>query len=162
MQDNARMNKPTLQDVLTALCLSAPHLLKKDGSINHNELARLASLNQPTVTRILNGESKEPKRGNLAKLATVFAIKVDQLEGLEKIDGLFEDDHYEYQSSSDTKQSISKGLGVAEGILGYRTDVSRLSEDDRQDVLATIREQLSPAGKLRFAQLLLSDLEDVL
>lgn len=47
--------------------------------LSEGALARLANVPQPTIHRIKSGESKDPRRENLAKIAKVFGRTVDDL-----------------------------------------------------------------------------------
>lgn len=51
-------------------------------NITQNDLARSAKVNQPTIHRILTGESREPRRSNVEKLAAFFGVSTDQLYGI--------------------------------------------------------------------------------
>lgn len=53
--------------------------LMREHGISQNELARLTKIPQPTIQRIISGESKEPRRSNLAKLAAYFGVPVAYL-----------------------------------------------------------------------------------
>ena len=44
--------------------------------VNEAELAKRSNINQPTVHRILSGESKNPRLSNLAALAKTFSVSV--------------------------------------------------------------------------------------
>ena len=160
MPDNARMKSPTLQSVLTALCLRDPRLLKNDGSINHNELARLANLNQPTVTRILNGESKEPRRDNLAKLAAFFRVGMAQIEGYEEIVGLLLGPEGVERLPAPPSSAQKKEGTTISGTKPFADKLAQLSEPAIVDVFEAIQPHLSKKGKLRLAKILISDVEE--
>jgi transcriptional regulator with XRE-family HTH domain len=51
--------------------------LMKDRGISQNELSRRSGVPQPTIKRILDGESREPRRGNIEKIAKCFGLSVD-------------------------------------------------------------------------------------
>lgn len=57
------------------------HLMEADARVNGNEnaLARLTGVSQPTIHRILSGESSEPRRSTLAPLAAYFGVAVEYL-----------------------------------------------------------------------------------
>lgn len=57
--------------------------LMRDREIGANELSRRTKVPQPTITRIRNGDSKQPKDSNLRKLAAYFGVHVDVLRGVE-------------------------------------------------------------------------------
>ncbi len=58
-----------------------PELLKEDGSINHNALARLTGIPQPTITRLLNDQIKDPSSNTIDQLATALEVNPAQLRG---------------------------------------------------------------------------------
>ncbi len=58
-----------------------PELQKEDGSINHNALARLSGIPQPTITRLLNGQIKDPSSQTVDQLAEALQISPAQLRG---------------------------------------------------------------------------------
>jgi len=49
--------------------------MAKHGIPSATELARLSGLKQPTVHRIIKGESRDPRLSNLKALADVFGLK---------------------------------------------------------------------------------------
>jgi transcriptional regulator with XRE-family HTH domain len=53
--------------------------LMKANDVSELEIAKRSGLNQPTVHRILSGESKNPRLDNLAKIAKVFNVSVAYL-----------------------------------------------------------------------------------
>lgn len=53
--------------------------------ISANELARRTGVPQPTITRILKGESQDPDTATLAPLARYYSITVSQLRGEEPL-----------------------------------------------------------------------------
>lgn len=54
-------------------------------SINQNELAERTKVPQPTINRILSGESKDPRHSTVKPLADFFGISVAQLRGDEPL-----------------------------------------------------------------------------
>jgi SOS-response transcriptional repressor LexA len=69
-------------ETLNALCSAVgPEFKKNSGTINVTTLARAIRINQPTLTRMLNGQSKEPGGENADKLCRFFGIDRDQLLG---------------------------------------------------------------------------------
>lgn len=60
------------------------HLMFKRG-IKSAELARLTGLPQPTVHRIVEGDSTRPHQSSLEALAAFFNLTLAQLKGLEQI-----------------------------------------------------------------------------
>lgn len=72
------------------------YLIEKHG-INPTFLARATKVNQPSIFRILTGESKEPRRATIEPIAQFFGIPVSWLvegdcRGLDKLNELAE--HY--------------------------------------------------------------------
>ena len=59
--------------------------LMQDKGLRAAELARRCGLTQPTVHRIVTGQSAHPHASSLAPLAEFFGVSVDQLRGLEKL-----------------------------------------------------------------------------
>lgn len=57
-------------------------------SINQNELADRTRVPQPTINRILSGESKDPRHSTVKPLADFFGITVAQLRGDEPLPDL--------------------------------------------------------------------------
>lgn len=47
--------------------------------MSEGALSRLSKVTQPTIHRIITGESRDPRRSNLEKLARVFGRTVDDL-----------------------------------------------------------------------------------
>ncbi|WP_199102385.1 helix-turn-helix transcriptional regulator [Aquitalea sp. ASV11] len=79
-------NSPTyscemdIKDILAALM--------NHHKISQNYLAEVTGVPQPTIYRILNGSSKEPRNSNVKKLASYFGISAAQLLGEEPMPGL--------------------------------------------------------------------------
>lgn len=53
--------------------------LAKEQGLSDNALSRLSDVPQPTVTRILNGESLDPRRSNIEKIAAVLGHEAEAL-----------------------------------------------------------------------------------
>lgn len=68
-----------IKDVLKALM--------EGKSINQNELADRTKVPQPTIFRILNGDSKDPRHSTVKPLADFFGVTVAQLRGDEPLEG---------------------------------------------------------------------------
>lgn len=64
-------------------------LMKLHGKLNLSELARDASIPQPTLHHILSGSTKTPRRTQLEKLANCFSVSIKQLLGLEPMTNIF-------------------------------------------------------------------------
>lgn len=65
-------------------------ILMDKAGYSQNTLAQLTELNQPTIQRILDGSSKDPKTDTIAPLASFFGLTVAQLRGQDSIPGLNE------------------------------------------------------------------------
>lgn len=46
---------------------------------SEGQLSRRSGVKQPTIHRIIVGDSKEPRRSNLEKIARAFGLSVDDL-----------------------------------------------------------------------------------
>lgn len=77
-----------LSNILKSLIESDPSLLKDDGSINQYAAARAFGVNQPTLSRVLSGESREPKGRFVDAVCTYFSIEPAQLRGEKPLQGL--------------------------------------------------------------------------
>lgn len=55
--------------------------LMEDAGENPHSLAAKTHVTQPTIFRILSGDSKDPRRSNVEKLARFFGLKADDLYG---------------------------------------------------------------------------------
>jgi transcriptional regulator with XRE-family HTH domain len=65
MFNNAYMNKLLRENLI---------FLQEFKEIHPTDAAKQAGLNQPTVHRIFTGESKNPRQGNITKLASVYGV----------------------------------------------------------------------------------------
>jgi len=80
------MTKISMAKVIETLCrLKKPHLLKADGTVNQAQLAAEAKLEQPTIGRILAGESKRPRPQTTEALAAYFGVTIGQMMGNEPL-----------------------------------------------------------------------------
>lgn len=80
------MSKTQVAEAIELLVrLKKPHLLKKDGSINQGQMAAETKLEQPTIGRILNGESKRPYPKTVEVLAEYFQCTIGQVMGTEEL-----------------------------------------------------------------------------
>ncbi len=61
-------------------------LMQKDGSETATELARRLLLPQPTIHRLVTGETEDPRLSTLKCLAQHFKVSIDQLAGLMPVD----------------------------------------------------------------------------
>jgi len=71
-QENALMNKAPLKDRLA-------DLMRSRKIVSEAELARRSGVNQPTIHRILTGESKNPRTENLEKIARALGVSVSEM-----------------------------------------------------------------------------------
>lgn len=67
--------------ILEQLIRSDESLLKKDGSINQSAAAKAFGINQPTLFRILSGDSIEPRSNAIQGICRYFNIQPAQLRG---------------------------------------------------------------------------------
>lgn len=81
LRKNTRMNTNLNDDIELnkAIIKQLNELMDATGS-NPTELARLTGIAQPTVHRILSGQSDDPKLSNLRKLARALGTTLSQLE----------------------------------------------------------------------------------
>lgn len=56
--------------------------------LSHNEIARRSGIPQPTITRIISGESRDPRPDNVRKIAKVFGLTYEQICDVEYVNGL--------------------------------------------------------------------------
>lgn len=73
----------TVAEVLAELM--AEDLDSRGRPISQNELARQTGVSQPTILRILRGESLDPDTATLAALARYFGVTTGQLRGEEPV-----------------------------------------------------------------------------
>lgn len=74
------MDKPTISNVLRGL-------MDKHGIETPYELAKLSGANQPTVLRLLRGDSRDPRNETLKPFAELFNVSYAQLRGDEPMGG---------------------------------------------------------------------------
>lgn len=60
-------------------------LMRRNNEISQADLARETGVAQPTINKILSGNSKNPSVYNVAKLAAYFGITVEQIFGIEPL-----------------------------------------------------------------------------
>lgn len=58
--------------------------LMENAGENPHSLAAKTNVPQPTIFRILSGDSKDPRRSNVEKIAKFFGLKADDLYGKTK------------------------------------------------------------------------------
>lgn len=75
------MKKRSISETVLLLCCNAQEFLKGDGSLNVTHAAKCIGLNQPTLKRIIDGESKTPNEETREKLCSYFKVTIDQLFG---------------------------------------------------------------------------------
>ncbi len=64
---------PTVSEILTKLMATQ--------GLTDNELAERVGLPQPTISRIRNGDSRDPRDSTLRPIAEYFSLTVSQLRG---------------------------------------------------------------------------------
>ena len=64
---------PTVAEILTML-------MAREG-LSDNELAERTGIPQPTISRIKNGDSRDPRDSTLRLLAKYFRLSISQLRG---------------------------------------------------------------------------------
>lgn len=77
--DNAPMHSRQVKDILAELM--AADLDQRGKPISANQLAEKTGVPQPTITRILNGQSLDPDTETLRPLADYFKVTVGQMRG---------------------------------------------------------------------------------
>lgn len=77
-----------LPQLLEALIRKDRSLLKADGSINQNAAARAFGIKQPTLFRVLSGETTEPRAKVVEAIAAYFGVEPAQLRGEKAIPGI--------------------------------------------------------------------------
>lgn len=82
------MNHRTFAQTLHLLCERDGMVKPRTGKPAPSILARRTSLNQPTVTRMLRGDSESPTDENGRKLCRAFRVSREQLVGREQIAGI--------------------------------------------------------------------------
>jgi transcriptional regulator with XRE-family HTH domain len=73
LSSNTFMDKTDIGETLRKLMALA--------DISENELARQTGVPQPTINRILKGESKDPRTGTLDRLSKFFGITASEMRG---------------------------------------------------------------------------------
>jgi transcriptional regulator with XRE-family HTH domain len=147
------MNRPDYTAVLNALCRQREDLLRADGSVNHNEVARKLKMNQPTVTRHLRGEVVSPRGKSAEKFCRYFDVSYDQLVGRAVVEGLFPDDAYDYP------------MEVREAPRPYRSVAESLElapEEEFFNMADELSLKLKPRQLVELATLLLNRAKDQL
>lgn len=61
-------------------------LMERSGVESQIKLAELTGIHQPTIARLLSGDSRDPRRSTLQPLADYFRVSIAQLRGEEPID----------------------------------------------------------------------------
>jgi len=86
ISNTIRPMKRNFYETLTALSNSVGNDYRKNsGTLNVTALATAIKINQPTLARMLNGQSKEPAGENADNLCRFFNIDRDQLLGKKPI-----------------------------------------------------------------------------
>lgn len=128
--DNARMYHETTAKILRQLMAARGH-------ISENELARQTGVNQPTINRILKGESREPKLRNLQRLADFFGVTVPQLRGEEPMDS-----ERSEKSASDQgiKMQEDKDADLSESVIELARLIVDAGPDKVKEVIEVLRQ----------------------
>jgi len=74
-----------ISQLLESLIKTDGALLKHDGSINQNSAARAFGIHQPTLSRILSGQTLEPRAKAVEAICEYFGIEPSQLRGEQPI-----------------------------------------------------------------------------
>lgn len=72
---------------LTALPSIIRELMRRKGNINQAELSRQTAIPTPTLHKLLNGQTVDPRASTLMILARFFDVGLDQLAGLKPLGG---------------------------------------------------------------------------
>jgi len=132
--DNTNMNRPSYQNVLKALCLTYPDLVKSDGTVNHNAVSRATKIPQPTISRALRGEVDSPSGKVSDSLCAFFGVSLDQLSGGAEVKGLFPDGKYSYP------RTVSIGIAEEKDFAGSITPVIGKRRTKRSEAKRLIAE----------------------
>lgn len=98
--------------------------VRKDRGISMNALAKEIGINQPTLLRIYEGESKEPRIENLAKIARYFRIKrVDDLYNADLTGGGAQEP--DLLPSSNTQPAQSEVIFTSDNVVAPAFDEPR-------------------------------------
>lgn len=100
--------------------------LMEDRGENPHSLAAKSGVTQPTIFRILSGDSKDPRRSNIEKLARFFGVPVEQMYGKES-KGVRQHDPVPYLVK--TQEMLTKDEKTL--LDGFRV----ADEKDRQQIL---------------------------
>lgn len=86
LMNKSKFKPRTFPETLTLICRAkGGNLLKNNGEINQSEIARLAGVKQPNVSRWFK-LSYAPHNDNVIKLAKAFRISPAQMRGESPID----------------------------------------------------------------------------
>ncbi|WP_081545590.1 helix-turn-helix domain-containing protein [Chromobacterium haemolyticum] len=85
-------------------------LLDESGT-NATKLAEATKLNQPTIHRILTGESKDPRHSTLEPIAKFFGISVAELRG-DTPTGYYESQPITRGDRGDIRIAVGEGAAV--------------------------------------------------
>lgn len=119
-----------MSQTLKKLIETDESLLKKDGSINQYAAARAFGVNQPTLSRVLSGESHEPKGKFVEAICAYFSIEPAQLRGEKPLPGVL-------SSSSYAQPRITKG---EELLLSLYRSLSPATQKVAIRVVAALKE----------------------
>ena len=95
---------PTVSEILTKLMVQQ--------QLTDNELADLVGIPQPTISRIKNGNSRDPRDTTLRPLADYFGLTISQLRG----DMPLPQDLVKVSASNDIQEVSVEALRLAKAI----------------------------------------------
>lgn len=87
LENNTGMNNSSFPALLKQLLDADPRVKRlPNGELNVAHAAELMGMNQPTLARMLDGKSAQPRPANLEKITAFLGITAGQLVGTEPID----------------------------------------------------------------------------
>jgi transcriptional regulator with XRE-family HTH domain len=97
--------------------------LMLENNFSQSELSRISGVPQPTINRILNNVTREPRRTAIIKIAKVFGVTSESL------------------FDTGTKQSYS--TQSTDSVAEIYKCIKALSDSDRIDLLSKVNQSLS-------------------
>lgn len=81
--DNAPVNRRSFKEVMRELALVHPHLLKGDGSLNANAIARDCGgyPSQPTISRLLTNRNQVPSTATARAMGARYGVPTAYIRG---------------------------------------------------------------------------------
>ncbi len=111
--------KRDFYETLKALCdRVGSEYRKNNGALNVTALAKALRIHQPTLTRMLNGQSKEPASENAVKLCRFFSVDRDQLLGNKPIPDL--------DDGKVSNKSMSYNENFDNNVIPYHSHVRKI------------------------------------